>query len=335
MASRTLEEILEECLSAYRDGRRGLEESLSLYPGMAEELESLLRITLEIDAGVRYWAPPEQLQEQVRQRFLAAAAKRRRERVTSERPSGWRWGFSLSRSFAAGTAAATLAVVALTLGAIALLGDSDDGSNGVLVEILPSSTSAATPTPTAGAGDVGPAVTETPRGGVVIGLASQVEQARADLTVLEAVVESGEPIQSEEIGALAETTREIAAQLDEALDEGDKEALVAVISDEFALLSSLDESDLSEGDLEDVKAVLALTEEIANKLGIPLIMPTPVPELTPTPEPTPSPAPEATPTPTPAPTEAPDPTPTPTPTPTAILEPTPTPPAAAPGAVLF
>jgi hypothetical protein len=338
MTPRNLEEILEECLSAYLDGRRGVDESLSLYPGLAEELEPLLRTALEVNDGARDWTPSEQLQEQVRQRFLAAAARRRRERMPVERERGWRWGFSFSRSFTAAAATAALAVVALTMGAMALLGNSDDGSDNVLVEILPSpspsSAPALTPEPSAA-----PTATEAPPPAAVVNIATHVEQARSDLTALEEVVERGDPIQQEEIGALAETTREIAAQLDddpavvdETLDEGEKEALVSVISDGFALLSSLDESELSEGELEDVRTALALTEEIANKLGIPLLLPTPTPEATPTPEPTPSPTPEATPTPAPSETPVPDLT---TPAPTAIPEPTPTPPAAASGAVLF
>ena len=43
MITRSLEEILEECLSAYLEGRRGIDESLSLYPSLADELEPLLR----------------------------------------------------------------------------------------------------------------------------------------------------------------------------------------------------------------------------------------------------------------------------------------------------
>ncbi len=43
MRTRRLEEIFEECLSAYLEGERAIGESLSLYPDMAGELEPLLR----------------------------------------------------------------------------------------------------------------------------------------------------------------------------------------------------------------------------------------------------------------------------------------------------
>ncbi len=52
------EEILEECLSALLEGRRSIEESLSLYPAWRARLEPLLRAADEIAAGLDETPPP-------------------------------------------------------------------------------------------------------------------------------------------------------------------------------------------------------------------------------------------------------------------------------------
>ena len=78
MGRRRLEEILEECLSAHLEGRRSVEESLSLYPSLARELEPLLRTAAEMVEGLGGGQPRWLVLEESRQRFLAAAAARRR-----------------------------------------------------------------------------------------------------------------------------------------------------------------------------------------------------------------------------------------------------------------
>ena len=333
MKPRSLEQILEECLSAYLEGRRGINESLALYPGLAEELEPLLSTAVEIAARVDYGEPPAAFQEQLRERFLIAAATRRRERMRERKPvaaqSGWGWRFRSTWSLAAG---ATIAViVALTLGGMALLRDGDDGPGGVIVELVPTPSPAAEPTAAPFA---------------VADITSQLEKARSDLAALQAGLDRGDPIESGEIGALKDSTQEIVDQLagapsvlEAALGEDDKEALASVISDEYKLLSSLDEAELSEGELADVEEALALTEELARKLGVPLLTPTPEPTPMPTPTATPEPTPTPTPTPEPTsevtPTPEPEPEPTPSPTPAPTTEPEVTPSNAAPGAVLF
>src|SRR3972149_6828245 len=52
------EEIFEECLSALLEGRRGIEESLSLYPAWRGRLEPLLRAAEEIAGGLDVSPPP-------------------------------------------------------------------------------------------------------------------------------------------------------------------------------------------------------------------------------------------------------------------------------------
>ena len=80
---RKFDEIFEECLSALLEGRRSVEESLSLYPSLAAELEPLLRTAAEIAPAFEY-RPPAAVQEEARQRFLVAArARRERARAAS------------------------------------------------------------------------------------------------------------------------------------------------------------------------------------------------------------------------------------------------------------
>jgi len=299
MRRRRLEDILEECLSACLEGRRSIEESLSLYPGFAEELEPLLRTAAEVARETYYWGPPEELQEKAHGRFLTAAQRREGKLVV--RPALWRWGLA--------AAAGGVVVVALTLVSMALLRDS--GSQppaGVRVELL-------TPAPT-------PAGT-----GAVAVLTPHLEKVHTKLAELRTTVEQGGPVQNV-ITELKAATSEIAMQLKtaSAVDEAEKKELVSVISEQYVLLSSLVEGPAVNGEFEEVKSTLGLTEEIARQLGLTLpeltATPTPAPTPIPTPEPTPTPAP--TPEPTPTPTRTPEPTPTPAPTPEST--PTPKPP---------
>ena len=298
MRRRRLEDIVEECLSAYLEGQRSVEESLSLYPGFAEELEPLLRTAAEVARGTHYCGPPEEVQEQAYGRFLTAAQGR--ERKPTARPESWRWGLA--------AAAASVVIVALALASMTLLRDSgSEPPTGVRVGLL-------TPLPT-------PAGT-----GAVADLTPHLEKARTKLTELRTTVDQGGPIQ-DVITELKATTSEIATQLKtpSALDEAEKKELVSVISEQYNLLSSLVGGHGANGEFEEVKFTLGLTEEIARKLGLTL------PELTPAPKPTVTPGPTPAPTPTPEPTATPTPEPTPTPTPTP--EPTPTP--KPPGPILY
>lgn len=291
MEARRLEEIFEECLSAHLEGRRSIEESLSLYPSLAEELEPLLRTAAEVGRGLDYSEPSEERQEQVRQRFLAAAAGRR-ARVAAERPADWRRGIWRWSPLAL---AASAAVVALILAVVAFRGNGG-GGDGMQVEVVePSPSASATPA------------------AVVAGITPQIERARGHVEVLSKIVEQGGPIAPDVIEEVKATTTEIGSQVGDpsSLGSGEEEELVELMSEQYRLLVPLAEEEASEGDAVEVREILGLTEEVLNKLGVSLpTLPTPTPTGTPAPTPTPTPTPE----PTPAATPTPPPTPTPVPT---------------------
>src|SRR5688572_16179005 len=80
MKARRLEEVLDECLSAYLDGRRTVEQSLSLYPDLRPQLEPLLRTAIELTNRFGQSAPAPHIVERGRQRFLESADIWRRAR---------------------------------------------------------------------------------------------------------------------------------------------------------------------------------------------------------------------------------------------------------------
>jgi hypothetical protein len=81
MKARRLDEVLDECLSAYLEGRRGIEESLSLYPALRPELEPLLRTAAEIADTFSESSPPEHVEERGRQEFMTSASVRQRAKL--------------------------------------------------------------------------------------------------------------------------------------------------------------------------------------------------------------------------------------------------------------
>ena len=78
-------EIFEECLTAVLDGRRTVEDCLSLYPAIASELEPLLRTSLEVSDAFQAETPSWHVQERIRNRVLAAAHARSRSRTPGGR----------------------------------------------------------------------------------------------------------------------------------------------------------------------------------------------------------------------------------------------------------
>lgn len=80
MKARRLEEVLDECLSAYLAGRRTVEESLSLYPDLRSRLEPLLRTATELADKFGNTTPAPHLVDRGRERFLESAQIRRRAR---------------------------------------------------------------------------------------------------------------------------------------------------------------------------------------------------------------------------------------------------------------
>ena len=81
MKARRLDEVLDECLSAYLEGRRSIDESLSLYPSLRHEVEPLLRTAVEVADTFRESSPPEHIEQRGRQEFLTSASVRQRAKL--------------------------------------------------------------------------------------------------------------------------------------------------------------------------------------------------------------------------------------------------------------
>lgn len=131
MSARRLEEILEECLSAYLDGRRSIEESLSLYPFYASQLEPMLRTATGINFALNSYSPPAHVQQRGLNRFLSDARARRNMKslqVGAVRPSRFAITWQKYRLGFAGAAMAVL-ILTVSVGGTALLGGEGTGSN--------------------------------------------------------------------------------------------------------------------------------------------------------------------------------------------------------------
>ena len=122
-----LREIFEECLTAVLDGRRTVEDCLSLYPSIASELEPLLRTSVEVSDAYQAETPPWHVQERIRHRVLAAAQARARSRTLVSginlSPKSWR-----ARHWSGLGAAAAAAVAAVSVVSIVLLSGGSDGA---------------------------------------------------------------------------------------------------------------------------------------------------------------------------------------------------------------
>lgn len=307
---RKFEEILEECLSAHLEGRRSLQESLSLYPSMAAELEPLLRTAASVSASFRDHSPSPYRQEVGRQRFLAAASARVRARALTSTVNGFdrtrnRW--SVRQWGLLGAAAAAVTVVVL-------VGLSMGGDGG-------SSTS------------VGHGPTAAPSASAAPEFVASIKEVQDRLNMLKAKATQGEEIEAEDIQLLAEATKKLAEQpgLD-GLTEESKHQLTTLINEQIPFLEQLAEDTPGEQS-EPVRTVLNLTKDLADKSGIPIFTtgatsagstPTPTPTNpsaeTPTPAPTAEPTGTATPveTPSPSPAGSPDSSTLPTPEPVRV-----------------
>jgi len=133
MSTRRLEEILEECLSAYLEGRRSIAESLSLYPSVADQLEPLLRTATSISANFGDYVPPQHIQQRGLHRFLSDARVRRNLKTLkvsgSERG---RFGIAWQK-YRVGFAGAAMALVVMAgaVGGSVLVGGSSGGDGNV------------------------------------------------------------------------------------------------------------------------------------------------------------------------------------------------------------
>jgi hypothetical protein len=288
MKARRLEEVLDECLSAYLDGRRSIEESLSLYPTLRSQLEPLLRTAAGLADRFEDHSPSPHLVELGRQRFLESAEIRRRAReLTRDIPLTRRmthtWG-RVQWGLFGGAFAATFIVVSFSASAL------DSGSQ--------------PPNPQAQVilDDSPPAVAN---------LRQTQEQLRQQ-TVLNGAVSS------RVIRELAQTTTELQSQVEDfsGLDGRSQQELERAIGYQYLLLHLvIDTQPSSVGPA--AREALGLTEELAEKWGVelpdlpPAVSATPsaISSATPAASSSPEPSPDGTATATPLPSEAPTPTP--------------------------
>lgn len=279
MSARRLEEILEECLSAYLDGRRSIEESLSLYPSFAPQLEPLLRTATSITTTLKANAPAAHVQQRGLNRFLSDA--RARNNIKSLRVSGAQPGrFSIIwQKYRLGFAGAGMAVLILaaSIGGTAVLGG---GSSGGTVENFDTSTPA-----------------------VVTNLQEQLDTVRAK--------RASQQLTADDIFQL----REAAADLRDA-PESDIDPSIDTIgkaltdADDFFSEIIATDPDLAQPAQDAQVIIRGVAADIGATLGSPTVAATPEVTPIPTPEPTPAQTPEPTPAPTPEPTAAPTPEPT-------------------------
>ena len=94
MRSKRLEDVFAECLTAVLEGRRSVEECLTLYPDLAEKLRPLLATALDLRSAYAV-NPPPPFAEAARRRFAEATQQlttpRARQRLTGPALPFWRW----------------------------------------------------------------------------------------------------------------------------------------------------------------------------------------------------------------------------------------------------
>lgn len=298
MKARRFEEVLEDCLTAQLQGRRTIEESLSLYPSLAPELEPLLRAAAAVADAFERSSPSSYLLERGRDRFLMAAADRARARALAARTTLGRrsqpWGLRL---WGAVGSAAAATVVAVAVGVMALL--SAGGTSGP----IGGGTQSAGPAP------------------AVLDLTS-VQQAHDHLKEAAAL---GRQVTPSDLAVLREALERWRSVDTSTLSEETRRQLEQTVQEQIEILTTLSSAPPPATEPDEIMYVLGSTKDVAEKLG--LAIPTFSPAATPAPataEPTAPP--EETPTPTLPPVPTPPPTLAPTETPTPEPEATPTPP---------
>ena len=262
------------------EGRRSIEESLSLYPAWRGRLEPLLRAAEEIAAGLNE-VPPPHVKERGLQRFLEAARLRRRlQRILSfqaERKRWWRWAYA--------GLAATVVIGVLALMSVTLMAEDGEGLSRASVSVSPYF-----------------AVERNSARAAPVQTPLEVVQER--VAVLEDSVRDGESVGVAFLEALEEADNDLAADLDSPEDIAlmERVAAVSVASRQYELLQKLQGQSSGE-QARAVEASLTAAEGVLEKLGAtppPSPEPTASPSPTPTPAPTPSAVGTAAPSPTPA-----------------------------------
>jgi hypothetical protein len=269
------EEILEECLSALLEGRRSIEDSLSLYPAWKGRLEPLLRAAEEIAAGLDE-TPLPYVKERGLQRFLEAARTRRRLRqILPSQEAGtpwWRW--------ASTGVAAVVVIGVLTVMSATLMAENGERLGGRVGATLFGST----PTPT-----VPKAVAQTP-----------LERVQKQVADLEDSVRHGEPVEPALLAELEDASNDLAADLAGPAEMGlvERAAVVSTASRQYDLLHAL-QGQSSTAPAQAVEGSLAAAVEVLERLGA-----TPEPETEASPSPVPTSSYPATPTAAPSSTPA-------------------------------
>ena len=284
MKARRLEEVLDECLSAYLEGRRTIEESLSLYP----DLEPLLRTAAEL-AG-KFSTPLPHPLERGRERFLESAQIRRRARdltrdipITRRMANVWgrtQWGL-LATAFVA-----LFLVVAFSASALDFHSPESSPQAQVILDSRP------------------PAVTD-------------LRQAQEQLRIQTVGDGAVSPRLIEE---LAQTTAELHSQVQAFadLDSRSQAEIERTIGYQYLLLHLVIDTQ-PRTIAPEAKDALHLTEDLAEEWGVdlpdvpPAVSATPsaAPSATPSGLATPRPSPDGTPGPTPPPSAEPTSTPQP------------------------
>lgn len=272
MGRAQFEEIFEECLSALLEGRRSIEDSLSLYPAWRGRLEPLLRSAQEI-ATAHDQPPPPYARERGLQRFLEAARLRRRLRqILSARREGFaRW--------APVGALAAVAITALAFVSSTLMSEGGEALN-----------------TTTGQASVRPYVSDAEPGPEVAAEATPLDRVRDQVAALEAAVRRGQSVDTATLWELEEASSDLAAELNspDKIELLQRVAVVSAASQEYELLNKLKEAPQGFSSLA-LEASLAAAGDVLGKLGAtPEPDPEPSPAATPDPSPTASPSPSAT-----------------------------------------
>jgi hypothetical protein len=296
MNARRLEEAFEECVTACLEGRRSIDESLSLYPAFAAELAPLLRTAVRLSDSFQKATPPARVQERGLQRFLADARARRRlrELTAGSRKQSWLAGFWGQHRLAFAGAATLVAVLAIAVGSAAMLaGGGSDGGHTVL-NVSPS------PTP----------LRPTPE--AVANIQTQIGR-------INALRANGKLVTTDDLGSLTDATSHLKAAPPTDLQQSIGQ-VQQVLQDADALVTKI--AATQPGVAHQAQQAHETIRDVASSFNVTIVTATPVPTETP------SASGESTATPTVAATAAPTVAPTPEPTgttATAAPEPTDTP----------
>lgn len=274
--AKRLEEILEECVTAHFEGRRSLEESLSLYPGLRSELEPLLRTAIRLKSTFQTTAPSAAAQQRGLARFLSdARARRNLKTFRRQSPPGWIANFFAPRyRMGLGAVAAGVAITAVAVGLSSMGGGGGDNPNA-----LANVTATAAP--------------QTP---------AAVQNLQSKIDVIRTHIAAGQTVDPADLEQLSQATRNLQTI---SPDGADATHVAPVIQDADDLLDTIVSTQPVTPEVQDA---IDAVRDVAGGFGIDLdATPTATPEPTsvgpttpPSTEPTEEPSSQTTETPTPA-----------------------------------